>query len=1571
MKKWLKYGLIGFALLLGITLATGWLLTTPGGARWLLGAISHWASVEIDAEKVTGRFFDEIRLEGVKVRWPEGLIEIDRLQVRWQPANLLAGRISLSDLDVGRMEIKDGRPQTSAPPDLTLPRIQLLPAWLQLEARSFRLKELIYRRSDGDPFTAEDVSAQLVLSQSTVKLKNMAFKTSYGLGEGRGEIQFLNPALHLDLSFTPKEAVLGLNRLSISLKLLPSRHPEQMAGTMAFSGELASGERVQVKGEVGMTSNQIRMRRVLLLEPGRLGTVTFDGQVSFIPDEPLITVQLKIKELDLSKDLVLKTKISGDLWVEGNPSNFKGHFKIENSDESWRVSRLSGSFQGNRQGVNVSALAGALLDGTLKGQVGVSWSKGFSVTGNLQGRDLDPSRITRDWPGRINLNIDGYLRWPESMPLEGKLEAFLLDSHLRGKALTGRIDARADQGMLQLKRADLHGKGFDLSAQGELKNRLDFEAVVSDLSGLIPGAQGSFNGKGWVRWREHLLAGLLTGQGKNVFTRQFKAASVDVTARLDEEARGGMDLKTKASKVVVGTIQADSVSLNMKGLLDDHTLEIVIRWPEGDAQGAFAGAYTKQAWKGTITRLTGNYPRGRPWSMTSPATLSLSENRLILTPFVVTSSTGERVQVRADLALKPISGILEAEWERFDFARLHPWLTKPFLLGQTTGKLKAEWLGENRIRLHAGVDMAGTVHDPSLKLGQVRGMVNLDWNEKGLDASYAVELIDGGTFHGQLSSPESGRFALPEQLKIKAFWKAVDLDLLKDWLPQNLTLNGRASGRLSGQWSKGQPWITAGEMNVSQGTMRWKTREGPIQSALQNADLNWSWHDNDLRGNLTFTLANYGEVKGRFRLPLTGQWPLAFQNTGPLSLSLKAQVEERGLLSILLPKWVKESRGAIDLNLNANGTWEKPQIEGNLRLKKIGIQVLAASSFLSPSDKKTVDSISIESPRGLVTLSWGEKGLQASYDVELAEGGRLQGQLTSHQPARLAFPEAGTLNAAVEGIRLSSLRPWIHPSLDLNGLVSGKIDGEWFAGSRFKMKGDLKVSGGNLNWRREDGQISAKLKGTDLHLDWDDETLRGDLSMALEEYGHAKGNFRLPLPARLPFVSPVDGPIHFLLQGQFKEMGLLASLFPGVIQESRGQLDLNLAVNGTWKKPRPEGHLRFEKAGAYLPAAGIRLEDFGLEVTFSEDQIQIASFRARSGPGHIEGTATFSIKDWRISRFQGVLRGDRFQVIYLPELQVFCTPQLKLDGTLERLKVRGEIQLPEFSLSGLQTKGLIRPSPDVTIVDKKEVPKSGSAFPLDAELRVILGEKVFVRTGGIDTRLAGGLTLRVEPSKAMKADGEIQVAQGHYTFYGQRLDITRGRLMFNGPIDNPSLDVLALRKIKGATRWEEQLQEVQAGVVVTGTIQSPMVRLYSQPPLPEKDVLSYIVFGQPLSQGNQSQTASLMQAAGALLSAGESVLLKNQLSGQMGIDSLDIRTTTVGSPGGTESPGSAGSGELSRSIVTVGKYLDPRLYIGIGGSPFTKAYQIILRYSLTKHLEVETKTGTESGANLYYKVEFD
>ena len=45
--------------------------------------------------------------------------------------------------------------------------------------------------------------------------------------------------------------------------------------------------------------------------------------------------------------------------------------------------------------------------------------------------------------------------------------------------------------------------------------------------------------------------------------------------------------------------------------------------------------------------------------------------------------------------------------------------------------------------------------------------------------------------------------------------------------------------------------------------------------------------------------------------------------------------------------------------------------------------------------------------------------------------------------------------------------------------------------------------------------------------------------------------------------------------------------------------------------------------------------------------------------------------------------------------------------------------------------------------------------------------------------------------------GELSVIEGRYEAYGQKLDINRGRLLFDAsPLDDPGLDIEARRRSK-------------------------------------------------------------------------------------------------------------------------------------------------------------------------------
>jgi len=173
---------------------------------------------------------------------------------------------------------------------------------------------------------------------------------------------------------------------------------------------------------------------------------------------------------------------------------------------------------------------------------------------------------------------------------------------------------------------------------------------------------------------------------------------------------------------------------------------------------------------------------------------------------------------------------------------------------------------------------------------------------------------------------------------------------------------------------------------------------------------------------------------------------------------------------------------------------------------------------------------------------------------------------------------------------------------------------------------------------------------------------------------------------------------------------------------------------------------------------------------------------------------------------------------------------------------------------------------------------------------------------------------------------------------------------------------------------------VRAGVTVAGTLQRPVTKLYSEPAMPDVDVLAYIVLGHPLGSSGE-QTGLMAQAAGALLSTSQSVVLQEQIKSHLGLSTLEIQggvggTTShmgykpiqVTAPGAIPDEQQAG---ITETVLTVGKYLTPQLYISYGKSLFTGSSLFRFRYDIYKNWQIETQTGSDaSGVDLYYKIEF-
>ena len=117
-----------------------------------------------------------------------------------------------------------------------------------------------------------------------------------------------------------------------------------------------------------------------------------------------------------------------------------------------------------------------------------------------------------------------------------------------------------------------------------------------------------------------------------------------------------------------------------------------------------------------------------------------------------------------------------------------------------------------------------------------------------------------------------------------------------------------------------------------------------------------------------------------------------------------------------------------------------------------------------------------------------------------------------------------------------------------------------------------------------------------------------------------------------------------------------------------------------------------------------------------------------------------------------------------------------------------------------------------------------------------------------------GLTAKVQGhvhiGDNLDTRGELWLNDGRYRAYGQKLDVRRARLLFAGPLDQPYLDIEAIRKT----------DDIVAGIRLSGSAEQPTTQIFSEPAMSQEQALSYLVLGRPLSSTGEDNNM-LAQAA--------------------------------------------------------------------------------------------------------------
>ena len=411
-----------------------------------------------------------------------------------------------------------------------------------------------------------------------------------------------------------------------------------------------------------------------------------------------------------------------------------------------------------------------------------------------------------------------------------------------------------------------------------------------------------------------------------------------------------------------------------------------------------------------------------------------------------------------------------------------------------------------------------------------------------------------------------------------------------------------------------------------------------------------------------------------------------------------------------------------------------------------------------------------------------------------------------------------------------------------------------------------------------------------------------------------------------------------------------AELLSSELANVKGHLSGSFRLAGTLRQPAITGQASVGDFAAELPAAGLKLSQGRLTVSTGD-----------AGQADIEGSVSSGKGTLGISGHAGIgagaqaelsLKGSRFTAVDIPAARVVVSPDLTVQQDAAGVRIAGGLAIDsaEVNVDKLPGAGAARASRDVVVVDEQQ-PETASQRPVNALVRVDLGQHTRVIGRGLDGQVSGILTVSEQPGRGSTGQGQIAV-NGSYRAFGQKLQIQRGQLLFaSTPIDNPGLNIRAIRKLNpNATIDDGQ----QVGLYVAGTAQRPVLTVFSDPPMEQSDALSYLITGKPLSEVKSGQ-GSMVGAAEQALGSATGNLLARSIGSRLGIDDI-----------GVSSNDALGGG----SAFTVGKYLSPRLYLSYGVGLFEPGEVVTLRYRLGRRWNFEAQQATEfSRASLNYRIE--
>jgi autotransporter translocation and assembly factor TamB len=451
------------------------------------------------------------------------------------------------------------------------------------------------------------------------------------------------------------------------------------------------------------------------------------------------------------------------------------------------------------------------------------------------------------------------------------------------------------------------------------------------------------------------------------------------------------------------------------------------------------------------------------------------------------------------------------------------------------------------------------------------------------------------------------------------------------------------------------------------------------------------------------------------------------------------------------------------------------------------------------------------------------------------------------------------------------------------------------------------------------------------------------------------------------FVAYASGGCSGRVHSSRISLGFLNSLSPRTIRGLEGNLSMDVALTGPIKHPQANGGIWLWGGKAKVVPAGVTIDALNLTVLVSPQAIFVQDLNARSKDGSINAWGRIALDGYRPAAIDMNLKMDNWPAINTTEYVAYTAANLRLNGTPEAPKLGGKVEIlwgvlkPDLEFLNSDS---VKVDPTIEIVYNGVAPPPPPPAPpspfanlfrnLAIDLIAQIDRDTWIKLAGSSAELEGRVHMVKNPEGPVTLLGTINTVRGQIAIVGQSLNLQKGEVAFTGGADiNPSLDIVAQR----------QLPQYTVSANIGGTARKPTLTFSSEPIMSQADILSVLMFGQPTSQLNNSQQASLQSQAATIAGGYAANSIGQSVADALGLKALQF--------------------SVESGMAAVGTYLTQDVFLSasqnlapqtqqIPGQPSQKA---TITYYLTKHLSVDTSQsrnslGNDSEVNLIWHTQY-